>query len=333
MRKEACLYEKTDNKAVNCFLCNHNCRISESEYGICRVRKNEEGTLYSLSYANPVACNIDPIEKKPLNHFYPGSLSYSIAGAGCNFKCGFCQNWQISQANIDEISEAEIVLPEQVVYKAKENNCLSISYTYTEPTIFFEYAYDIAKLAKEEGLKNVFVSNGYMSLKAIDKISPYLDAINIDLKSFSREFYRRNCSACLDPVLESIKCFKKKDIWVEITTLVIPNENDSEKELCDIAGFIASVGSEIPWHISRFHPDYKFLDYEPTPIETLKKAFDIAKKSGLKYVYLGNTSEGNDTYCYHCGKLLVKRSHFISYASHIDRGSCSYCSALIDGLF
>ncbi|HEO64226.1 MAG TPA: radical SAM protein, partial [Candidatus Omnitrophica bacterium] len=174
MRKEACLYEKTDNKAVNCFLCNHNCRISESEYGICRVRKNEEGTLYSLSYANPVACNIDPIEKKPLNHFYPGSLSYSIAGAGCNFKCGFCQNWQISQANIDEISEAEIVLPEQVVYKAKENNCLSISYTYTEPTIFFEYAYDIAKLAKEEGLKNVFVSNGYMSLKAIDKISPYL---------------------------------------------------------------------------------------------------------------------------------------------------------------
>ncbi|MCF7907263.1 MAG: AmmeMemoRadiSam system radical SAM enzyme [Candidatus Omnitrophica bacterium] len=286
--KEAMFYEKLADQKVHCYLCAHHCQINPEGFGICQVRQNKDGNLYSLIYARVAAANIDPIEKKPLYHFHPGSFAYSIATLGCNFKCGFCQNWQISQDPQKSISLYNPIEPQEVVNSAKSSNCLSIAYTYNEPTVFFEYAYDVARLARIAGLFNIFVTNGYMSKEAIIKIAPYLDAANVDLKSFRQEFYQRNCKAQLTPVLNSIKLLKEFGVWVEVTTLVIPGENDSEAELTDIAKFIYSVDRDIPWHISGFHPDYKFIDHKPTNLETLKKAKAIGEASGLGHVYLGN---------------------------------------------
>lgn len=300
MIKEAMLYKKLEENRVQCYLCAHNCKIASGRFGFCGVRQNIQGTLNSLVYAEVIAYNVDPIEKKPLYRFLPGSTSFSIATIGCNFHCGFCQNWQISQASRRSHSfrgkrynpgEVYELMPEKAVEEAKRNHCESISYTYTEPTIFFEYAYDTAKKAKEAGLKNIFVTNGYMSKEALETINPYLDAANIDLKSFREEFYTGNCKGHLQPVLDTIKLAKKLGIWIEVTTLIIPGQNDSTSELTDIAHFIASVGKDIPWHISRFHPDYQFLNQKPTPIETLKKAEDLGRKAGLRYIYLGNVRD------------------------------------------
>jgi pyruvate formate lyase activating enzyme len=334
MIKEAMLYEKLEDNKVHCYLCAHQCRMLPSSFGICGVRQNIEGTLNTLVYGEAIAANIDPIEKKPLYHFLPGTGSYSIATIGCNFKCGFCQNWQISQVSKTEgITGGRRLMPQEIVQEAKLEDCQSIAYTYTEPTIFFEYAYDTAKLAKEAGLKNVFVTNGYMSKEALETINPYLDAANVDLKSFRDEFYSEICKGRLQPVLDSIKLMKELGIWVEVTTLVVPGQNDSREELKDIAQFIASTGKEIPWHISRFHPNYKFLDQEATPVKTLKMAFEIGKEAGLKFVYLGNVLEGNDTFCCECSKLLVKRDYFAVTQNHIKDGKCSFCGAVIEGVF
>lgn len=318
MIKEAGFWERLTDKSVRCYLCAHQCVIRPDGFGICGVRQNNKGVLNTSAYGEVVAANIDPIEKKPLYHFLPGSLSYSIAAAGCNFKCGFCQNWQISQS----VQKGRESSSEAIIEAALKSGCASISYTYTEPTIFFEYAFDTAKSAKAKGLKNIFVSNGYMSKEALTAISPYLDAINIDLKSFRDDFYKRICKARLQPVLDSVKLAKKLGIWTEITTLIIPNENDSETELKDIAGFIASVGKEIPWHISRFHPDYKFNNYRVTPVNSLEKAFQQGKKAGLRYVYLGNLSAQRETLCYNCGKALEKGA-----------AKCPGCRIKIDGVF
>ncbi len=331
--KEAMLYEKLEDSYVRCLLCAHQCKIGPSNFGFCGVRKNIQGSLNTLVYGKPIALNIDPIEKKPLYHFLPGSSSYSIAAEGCNFKCGFCQNWQISQIPKEAAASLNYIEPERVVSQAKFKGCLSIAYTYTEPTIFFEYAYDIAKLAKAEGLKNVFVTNGYMTKSALELINPYLDAANVDLKSFREEFYVKVCRGTLKAVLDSIKLMKKLNIWVEVTTLIIPGQNDSLKEIFDIAQFIANVGREIPWHISRFHPNYKFLDYECTPHETLKEAYNLGKKAGLRYVYLGNVPERCGTYCYACGKLLIKRDYFEISRNNIKNGKCSFCGIAVDGIF
>ena len=294
MMQEAMFYNKAKGKEAQCYLCAHNCKIALGQFGFCGVRQNIQGVLNTLVYAQVIAANVDPIEKKPLYHFLPGSMSFSIATKGCNFRCGFCQNWQISQVSgQDNAREVYKLMPERIVEEAKKNHCQSISYTYTEPTIFFEYAYDIAKVAKQAGLKNIFVTNGYMSREALETISPYLDAANIDLKSFREKFYVENCKGHLQPVLDSIKLAKKLGVWIEITTLIIPGYNDSVSELSDIAGFIASVGKDIPWHISRFHPDYHFLNQKLTPIETLKKAEDLGKKAGLDHVYLGNVKDVN----------------------------------------
>ena len=294
MMQEAMFYNKVEGKEAQCYLCAHNCKIALGQFGFCGVRQNIQGVLNTLVYAQVIAANVDPIEKKPLYHFLPGSMSFSIATVGCNFRCGFCQNWQISQASgQNKAREVYKMIPERIVEEAKKNHCQSISYTYTEPTIFFEYAYDIAKVAKQAGLKNIFVTNGYMSREALETISPYLDAANIDLKSFREKFYVENCKGHLQPVLDSIKLAKKLGVWIEITTLIIPGHNDSASELSDIAGFIASVGKDIPWHISRFHPDYHFLNQKLTPIETLKKAEDLGKKAGLDHVYLGNVKDVN----------------------------------------
>ena len=288
--KEAMLYEKLDNGEVHCLLCAHGCVISEGSFGFCGVRQNRDGVLYTLVYGEVIASNVDPIEKKPLYHFIPGTFTYSIATMGCNFRCGFCQNWQISQMSKikDSGTSQNTLSPEEIVRETKRNNCSSISYTYTEPTIFFEYAYDISRIAKAAGLANVFVTNGYMTRKAIDTIRPYLDAVNIDLKSYREDYYKTFCKAHLQPVLDSILFMKKLNIWIEITSLIIPGENDSDEELEQIAGFIARMDKEVPWHISRFFPQYKLTEHLVTPMSTLKRAKAIGEKQGLRRVYLGN---------------------------------------------
>lgn len=334
MRKEAALYTKLPDKKVECFLCNHRCKIADSKYGFCGVRQNIDGTLYSRVYGEVIASQVDPIEKKPLYHFFPGSNAYSIATIGCNFRCGFCQNWQISQASKrrEDLGGYELK-PEEVVREAKRYKCKSISYTYTEPTVFFEYAYDTARLAKKGGLYNNFVTNGYMTKEALDAVKPYLDAANVDLKFFKDETYQKICGARLEPVLDSISSMKKMGIWLEITTLLVPGLNDSKQELKDIAGFIAGVGAEIPWHISRFHPDYKYTDLEPTPLSTLKKAREIGQEAGLRYVYLGNVAEDTDTYCYHCKELLIKRGYLYTLSLNLDGDKCPKCGRAVEGRF
>ncbi|MDD5439406.1 MAG: AmmeMemoRadiSam system radical SAM enzyme [Candidatus Omnitrophica bacterium] len=334
MPKEAVLYEKIDGQKVHCFLCAHNCRIDNGQFGICGVRKNEGGRLYTHVYGNVIASHVDPIEKKPLYHFLPGSRSYSIATIGCNFKCGFCQNWEISQVSIRSgDTQGYELKPEEVVREARRSACKSISYTYTEPTVFFEYAYDTAKLAKREGIYNNFVTNGFMTVEALDKIRPYLDAANVDLKSFRDEFYRKNCGGRLEPVTTAIKHMKKLGLWIEITTLLIPGENDSPEELRGLAHFLAEVGNEIPWHISRFHPDYQFTGHEITPVESLMAARDIGVKAGLKYVYLGNVDEGGDTHCPSCKELVVKRGMLHTEAVRINNGRCPACNTPLEGVW
>ena len=334
MSKEALLYKKEDNGTIKCLLCNHFCEINNDAYGVCGVRQNKKGVLYTDVYGSIVALNIDPIEKKPFYHFLPGSKSLSIATVGCNFRCKFCQNWQISQKKEAEslgVSERKIS-PEEIVNEALKQKCKGISYTYTEPTIFFEYALDTAKIAKEKGLYNSFVTNGYMTREALETIRPYLDAANVDLKFFSEENYRKFCGAKLAPVLETIRTMQEFGIWVEITTLLIPSLNDSKQELQDIASFIASVGCEIPWHISRFHPDYKATDLSSTPAERLEEAYEIGKKAGLRYVYRGNMLREESTYCYGCGKELITRVGFSMTKNVIKSGRCPFCQTVIDGV-
>ncbi len=335
--REALLYEKLDNKTVHCYLCSHHCRIADKKFGFCGVRQNIDGTLYTRVYGKIIASHVDPIEKKPLYHFFPGSSSFSIATVGCNFHCGFCQNWEISQSNIRDASElasGNFVSCEEIVRLAERNRCKSISYTYTEPTIFFEYALDTARLAREKGLYNNFVTNGYMTPEAIEMIKPYLDAANVDLKFFNDESYKRICSGSLGPVLDSIRLMRKLDIWVEITTLIVPGENDSPGELRGIARFISELDTDIPWHISRFHPDYKFAEYDSTDEATLKRAQDIGYQAGIKYIYIGNVyGWGNDTRCHNCKKLLIKREIFNVLENNIRDGRCRYCKAAIPGVF
>ncbi len=335
MQKEAMLYEKLEKKDVRCFLCNHNCTIKPSKFGICGMRENVDGVLYTYAYGRVIAANVDPVEKKPLYHFFPGSSSFSIATAGCNFQCGFCQNWQISQTSIkkDKNLSGYTLLPEDVVSKALKQGCESISYTYTEPTIFFEYAFDISRLARKKGILNIFVTNGFMSLKALDIIRPYLDACNVDLKSFNDEFYRKVCKGRLQPVLDSIEYMRKIGIWVEVTTLVVPGANDSDEELSGIANFIASVDPHIPWHISRFHPDFKFTDTDPTPVATLEKAVSIGQKAGLYFIYLGNVPGDKDTVCPTCKKALISRRGYSISHPEIKKGRCAFCRTPIPGLW
>ncbi len=332
--KEALLYEKQSGKATRCFLCAHRCLIQEGAYGLCGVRQNRSGILYSLVYGKLIARHADPIEKKPLYHFLPGSKSYSIATVGCNFRCGFCQNWEISQRNAASgVIPGDDIDSRQVVQAAVMSGCRSISYTYTEPTIFFEFAYDVAVCAHAQGLKNVFVTNGYMTQECLDSMGPYLDAVNVDLKFFKESSYRRICKASLAPVCESIERFKKRGIWVEITTLVIPGENDSEEELAEIAAFIAGVDKDIPWHISRFHPDFSFDAYPLTPVDTLMRAAVCGRKAGLSSVYIGNVRERNETLCRHCGIALIKREVFSVLDNRIRNGACPECMTKVPGVF
>ncbi len=333
MKHEAMLYKKLQEKALRCFLCPNNCLIKPGGYGRCNVRQNIDGTLYTHTYSRLIAAHVDPIEKKPLYHFLPGSNAFSIAAPGCNLKCDFCQNWQISQIDKPGAPTGSIVPVKQVVQETLASDCKTIAYTYTEPTVFLEYAVDVMRAARQEGIKNVFITNGFMSRQAADTISEYLDAANIDLKSFSDNFYLKRCKGSLKPVLETIRHLKELGVWIEVTTLVVPGANDSESELKGIAGFIAETGIDIPWHINRFHPDYKSLDLRPTPIETMRAAASIGHAAGLRYVYLGNVPGMSQTLCYKCGNPLITREYPKTETIGLDKNRCANCQTVIDGVF
>jgi pyruvate formate lyase activating enzyme len=333
--REAMLYESLENNRVQCHLCAHRCVVKNQKRGICGVRENQNGRLQSLIYARAIARHVDPVEKKPLFHFQPGSRTYSIATVGCNFSCLFCQNADIAQMPRESKRiMGEEFPPEQVVLAARQRGCRSIAYTYTEPTIFFEYAYETAKLAHGSGMKNIFVSNGYMTPEALDLINSYLDAANVDLKSFSDDFYKEQCGAKLAPVLDSLKKLKNMGVWLEITTLVIPTVNDSDQELTKIAQFIMELGPETPWHVSRFHPSYRLRNVSSTPVATLKRAREIGLQVGLHYVYTGNVpgDQAEKTLCHHCGRLLIDRFGFATGHYDISKGNCPDCQTPVAGV-
>lgn len=336
MTKEAILYGRLAENKVRCHLCAHRCIIGEGRRGICSVRENRQGILYSLVYGKLSSTAIDPIEKKPLFHFQPGSTSLSLSTVGCNMRCQHCQNSSLSQYPCEH--EGQIVgaetTPEQIVDLAANEGCRSISYTYTEPTIFMEFALDCARLAHDKGIKNVFVSNGFMTPESARMIIPYLDGNNIDLKG-DEEFYKNVCAARLDPVKETIRIMMEEGVWVEVTTLIIPGLNDSEEVLRGIADFIKSLDTAIPWHVTAFYPTYKMLDRRRTPEETLVWARRMGFEAGLKYVYEGNVrSEGGEnTYCPRCKELLVERIRFNVITNALRKGHCPKCDTLIEGVW
>jgi len=333
--KEAMFYTLEGDSHVRCGLCRFRCLISDGARGNCGVRENRGGTLYSLVYGKLCAEHVDPIEKKPLFHVMPGSKSYSIATEGCNFHCRHCQNYSISQVERSAPIRGREQTPQGVVQLAMDNNCDSISYTYTEPTIFYEFAYDTARLAREAGLKNIFVTNGYISREALATIAPFLDAANIDLKGFSEEFYRDTVHARLSEVLDSIIEYHKQGIWLELTTLIIPGLNDSDSELQGLAEFIATnLGVDTPWHVTQFYPTHKLTDRPRTPVETLRRAREIGIAAGLHYVYEGNVpgEGGENTYCPSCSALLIKRYGYAIETNRISSGTCPDCNAAITGI-
>lgn len=333
MQTEAMLYKTLADGAVRCHLCAHHCRVEEGEAGFCRVRVNRDGVLHTLAFGETVARSVDPVEKKPLFHFLPGSRSFSIATAGCNFRCAFCQNWRISQTAVERgrLGDGRPFAPEAVAEAAEAAGCASIAYTYTEPTVFYEYARESALAARERGIRNVFVTNGYLTRRAMDEAAGWLDAANVDLKAWSDAFYRDACQGRLKPVLDTIGYLKRLDVWLEVTTLVVPGSNDSDEDLKGIAGFIASVDPQIPWHVSRFHPDYRFADPGPTPPETLARAVDIGLAAGLKHVYLGNVGGSRDTLCPDCGRPVVLRTAGGVEEVRLREGRCPDCGAAVAG--
>ncbi len=335
---EALLYEKLEDQKVRCNLCSHRCVIAEGRRGICRVRENKAGVLQSLVYGRLIARQIDPIEKKPLYHFLPGSLSYSIATVGCNFSCRFCQNADIAQLPSDRAGAiiGDAVAPEAVVEAAERAGCRSISYTYTEPTVFFEFALETARLAHSKGIRNVFVTNGYMTAEALDLIAPVLDAANVDLKAFTRKYYQELCGAKLEHVQETLRNMKAKGVFVEVTTLIVPGLNDDPDELRALAAFLArDLGPDTPWHISRFHPTYRLTDRPPTPVKTLRDARRIGLAAGLQYVYTGNVPGelGESTFCPGCGEALIERRGFQAGPFRMKEGRCGRCGAAIPGVW
>jgi pyruvate formate lyase activating enzyme len=333
--KEAQLYQTLDGERVICNLCEHKCIISEGKLGVCNVRVNNGGKLYTLVYGELISQHVDPVEKKPLFHFYPGSKAYSIATVGCNFRCQWCQNWEIAhmpreRGNI--LGKAS--QPEQVIKDVIGSRSQSIAYTYTEPTIFFEYTYDIARLAKQYDIANIYVTNGYMTSEMLGMIGPYLDAANVDLKAFKETTYKRLVGARLQPVLDRLIEMKELGIWIEVTTLVIPGINDELSELKQIACFISKeLGPETPWHLSRFFPHYKMGNIPPTPINTLHTGKEIGESEGLHYVYLGNVDGEANTMCHKCKKVLVRRRGYWLPENNIQNDCCPSCGTSVSGVW
>lgn len=333
--REAMLYERLEGGEVRCDLCAHRCVVQPGKRGTCYVRENQDGRLVSLVYERLASCNVDPIEKKPLFHFYPGSRSLSIATVGCNFQCAFCQNHTLSQGHrLSGRIYGEAASPEDLVEAALRTGSESISYTYTEPTIFFEYAYETARLAHRKGIKNCFVSNGFMTEEALEAFHPHLDAINLDLKSFNENTYKNVIKARLGPVLDTLRVLKRLGVWVEVTTLIIPGLNDSDEELSQVAEFLVGLDPAIPWHVSRFWPQNKMRDVPPTPTETLFRASRIGREAGLKYVYTGNIpgAGGENTICNGCSREVIVRRGFTIAKNILVEGACPHCATPVDGV-
>jgi pyruvate formate lyase activating enzyme len=330
---KALLAESRENNQVACHLCAHECRIAEGKTGLCRVRKNIKGELFSLNSDRIVAMNMDPIEKKPLYHFLPGSRSFSVAAMGCNFSCRFCQNHSLSFVEEESRITGDLVSPEQLVALAQKNNARSISYTYTEPTVFFELVLETSRLARVAGLKNVLVSNGYMTRKALSLLGPFLDGANIDLKSFRDDFYRKYCSARLEPVLETIAAMKDMGIWVEVTTLLIPGLNDELGEIKGLISFLLNIGEDLPWHVSRFFPQFQLADIPPTEAAAIHACLQNAEEQGLKFPYGGNLpdSRWSHTRCPSCREILIERAGYCVKNIGLDSGCCRFCGARVPG--
>jgi pyruvate formate lyase activating enzyme len=334
--REALLWDRMADGRVRCELCAYRCIIRPGSKGICHVRENRGGTLYTLVYGRTISSAVDPVEKKPLYHFHPGSRSYSIATPGCNYRCRWCQNSEISQMPRERhLIMGKPFAPEDIVGGAMAAECKSIAYTYTEPTIYFEYAYDTARLAKRLKIANVFVTNGYMTAAALEMIEPYLDGANVDLKAFREESYRRYVKARLQPVLDSLMRMKRAGIWIEVTTLVIPGINDDHAELREIARFISKeLGPDTPWHISRFFPHFRMTDVRQTPVETLVQAAKIGASEGLRYVYIGNAPglDFQHTLCPGCERSVIERSGYGITRNSIREGRCEHCGTGIAGV-
>lgn len=323
------------SNSVQCVLCPHLCTLAPGERGRCGVRLNVDGKLVSLVYGKPVAVNIDPVEKKPLFHFMPGIDVFSIATAGCNLKCEFCQNWEISQIAPEDATPYDMS-PEAVVENALTYNCQAIAYTYTEPVVFFEYTRDCARLARAAGLKNILVTAGYINPGPLSELAEYIDAANVDLKSMSDDYYRNICGGTLQPVLDTITYLKESGIWVEITNLIVPTLNDKQDEIDALYTWVLdNTGENTPLHFSRFFPMYRLTDLAPTSIEALQEARQRALEAGLNYVYVGNavTSEGMITECPECGETLIARQGYMITENNIQNGNCGNCSAPIAGVW
>ena len=325
-------YYKENQNSITCLLCQHYCTLKEGQIGICGVNQNQNQTLKNLVYSHPITINIDPVEKKPLYHFLPSTKTLSFGTVGCNFKCPFCQNWQISQTK--DINQKIYVSAKQMVELAIKYNCKSISYTYNEPTIFYPYAKDIGVIAKQNGLKNIFVTNGFESPEIIKDMKGWLDGANIDLKSWDKEYYKKVLKGGLEVVKNSIKMMVKEGIWVEVTTLLIEGVNDKEDDLKAMSSFLANeVGDFVPWHLSAFHGDYKMKEHKNTTLDRLLFAKDIALTAGLKYVYLGNVAYPANTYCPNCKEMLIDRSGFNVIINRLEDGKCPNCGTTIEGVW
>ena len=321
-------------KTVQCELCPNGCVLENGQHSRCRARMNKDGTLYSLVYGKPCAVHVDPIEKKPFNHFLPGTTAFSIATAGCVLSCKFCQNWQISQAKPEDTDTVDLP-PDEVVRQAMLYGCKSVTYTYTEPTVFYEYMYDTAIIAKKYGVRNTMHSCGYINEKPLRKLSKYLNAADIDLKGFTEDYYSRICSGSLKPVLNSLVVLKEEGVWLEITNLVIPTLNDDMKTVKEMCRWILkNLGPDVPIHFSRFLPLYKLANLPPTPLETLVEARKTAMDAGLNFVYIGNIRhEGESTFCPKCKRMLIEREGFFVKQNNVTKGKCKFCGTSIPGVW
>jgi pyruvate formate lyase activating enzyme len=334
--QEALFYEKLSNKAVQCQLCPRRCVIPSGSRGFCGVRENQSGVLYTLVYAKPVTLTVnDPIEKKPLFHFLPSTFTFSLATAGCNLKCKFCQNWEISQRPPQEVDYLYLK-PANLIEKVKASGRQTIAYTYTEPTIFYEYMFEVAKLARAQGIRNIMHSNGYINEKPLRELARYLDAANIDLKGFSEDYYAKISEGTLAPVLAALKILKEERVHLEITNLVVPGYNDDEESIIKMCLWIKdNLGADTPLHFSRFIPMYKLSGLNPTAVETLERARKIALDCGLKFVYIGNVAghPGENTYCPKCKRVVIKRSGFTVLELSLINGKCQFCGERIEGVW
>ncbi|KYK26550.1 radical SAM protein [Euryarchaeota archaeon SM23-78] len=320
---------------VQCNVCPNQCFLEYNARSVCRVKVNKQGKLYTLAYGNPCAVHIDPIEKKPLYHFLPSTTAFSIATAGCTFRCLNCQNWQISQAKPEETKNYDL-MPEQVVERAASSGCKSIAYTYSEPTAFYEYMYDSSKLARAQGIKNVWITNGSMNKDALLDFCQYLDGANVDLKSFDEDIYNKLNAGRLKPILETLKTLKEQGVWFEITNLIVPTWTDDYDMIKEMSEWIyKNIGPDYPVHFSRFNPMYKLTHLPPTPTTTLEKARQIALDAGIKHVYIGNVPmhSANNTYCSKCGKILIERKGYQVKQNNIESGACKFCGEEVKGVW